>query len=128
MKRHTLAWIAFTALLLSLIGLGTTLSSDAAASPRLSAQPAAFQVPAPLTPFNDPHIPSYNNGWCPGGGLGTEGRAGWCDGVEYDDGSFWHQNGYQGVWGFKVSTTCALRTDNPFVLDKAPAGGCDGEA
>ena len=83
---------------------------------------------ADASPFNDPHIPSYNNGWCPGGGLGTEGRQGWCDGEPYDDGSFWHQNGYQTVIGFQVSTTCAVRTDNPFVLQKAPAGSCDGEA
>lgn len=33
MNRHNLAWIAFTALLLALIGLGTTLSSDASADP-----------------------------------------------------------------------------------------------
>lgn len=106
-----LAWIVFTALLLTLIGVGTLLSSDASASP-----------------FNDPHIPSYNNGWCPGGGLGVEGRAGWCDGEDYDDGTFWHQRGYEGVWGFKISTACSIRTDNPLMLEHAPAGGCDGEA
>lgn len=83
---------------------------------------------ASASPFNDPHIPSYNNAWCPGGGLGTEGRVGWCDGEPYADGSFWHQNGYNGVWGFKVSSTCSVRTDNPFVLDHAPDGGCDGDS
>lgn len=111
MNRIPLAWIAFTALLLSLIGLGTVLSSDADASP-----------------FNDPHIPSYNTGWCPGGGVGTEGRLGWCDGVEYADGTFWHQNGYNGFYGFMINTACSMHTDNPLVFVHAPAGGCDGEA
>lgn len=83
---------------------------------------------ANASPFNDPHIPSYNTGWCPGGGVGTEGRLGWCDGVEYPDGTFWHQNGYNGFYGFIVNTACSMHTDNPLVFVHAPAGGCDGEA
>lgn len=103
--------------------------SDLPASPRLPVEPAAFQVPAPLSPYNDPYHPSYNTMWCPGGGLGGEGNSSWCDGVDYPDGTFWHQSGYlmYGL-GFRVVSACKQHTPGSIWLQDAPASGCGGEA
>jgi len=35
-------------------------------------------------------MPNPQANYCPGGGAGSMIYAGWCDGVPYQDGTFWH--------------------------------------
>lgn len=41
-------------------------------------------------PEPDPHMPNPQANYCPGGGMGSMIYAGYCDGVPYPDGSYWH--------------------------------------
>lgn len=79
----------------------------------------------------DPHIPNPQTGYCPGGGAGSMVIAGYCDGVPYPDGSFWHyvQYGYpligkpEGLLG--VPMQCVVNSGGP-IPAPAPKGGCGG--
>ena len=47
----------------------------------------------PFLPTDNPPDPRFPNpmiGWCPGGGAGGLTGYGFCDGVRYPDGSYWH--------------------------------------
>ena len=48
--------------------------------------PVAYADPAP-----DPHMPNMQV-YCPGGGVGSQVWAAYCDGVPYPDGTFWHRS------------------------------------
>lgn len=85
----------------------------------LAAGAPAYADPPP--PWDDPHIPDRSHGSCPGGtgGFGV----GWCDGIPYPDGTYWHQitwsGQYSGSGGGKP--VCMGPDHNP-----APPGGCGG--
>jgi hypothetical protein len=63
----------------------------------------------------DPHYPNPFIGFCPGGGVGG---LGWCDGVRYPDGSFWHSTRW--LW---ASYTCVVDNGTPLPAP-APPDGC----
>jgi hypothetical protein len=82
----------------------------------------------------DPHIPNPQTGYCPGGGYG--GYLGYCDGIKYPDGSYWHyiQYAVPGDSPFLESDEpegllmpemrCVV--ENGLIPDPAPPGGCGG--
>lgn len=80
----------------------------------------------------DPHIPNPQIGYCPGGG--HSGYLGYCDGIKYPDGSYWHYIQYEVVGdpashdepeGLSIpEMRCVV--ENGLVPDPAPPGGCGG--
>lgn len=88
-------------------------------------------VPAVADPYHDPYHPDYVRGWCPGGGtnqgvgVSYSNLTGWCNGVQYPDGTFWHQTAYTAFGRFRIDTAC--KTRNGILLSDAPSGGCGGE-
>lgn len=76
---------------------------------------------------HDPHYPNYVMGYCPGGGFGYTGQNGYCDGAQFDDGSFWHIVGvFIPLVGWKIDTSCRVHNGTA-VPASAPIGGCNGE-
>jgi hypothetical protein len=64
----------------------------------------------PFPGYGDPHIPDYGRGWCPGS---ASSFATSCDGVPYDDGSFWRQSPQYFSYadpasGGTIATTCRI--------------------
>lgn len=72
----------------------------------------------------DPHIPIASQGFCPGGGflqIRFGVLKGYCDGVDYPDGSFWHQvPGAGSPYAANMITTCRFHTG--LWLQEAPDG------
>lgn len=64
----------------------------------IAALSLGLAAPAAADPYHDPYHPDYIRGWCPGGGtnegvgVSYSNLTGWCNGVQYPDGTFWHQN------------------------------------
>lgn len=98
---------------------------------------AAFLVTgvAHADPAPDPHIPNPLVGYCPGGGAGNVFE-GYCDGVKYPDGSYWHRINY-GTLAFpftmpgqtepmQLGLSCVVDPDNGPIPQPAPPGGCGG--
>lgn len=89
------------------------------------AAPAKADTPFPGS--GDPHIPNFTIGFCPGGSFLTINYGivkGFCDGVDYADGSFWHQvPGVGAPYGASTVTTCRLHTG--LFLAPAPNGCTD---
>ncbi len=74
----------------------------------------------------DPHIPNPLIGWCPGGGSGGISGYGFCDGVRYPDGSYWHVvRGNVPFAGPQMRMDCVIDNGSP-VPPLAPPGGCGG--
>jgi hypothetical protein len=83
----------------------------------------------------DPHMPDPLNGYCPGGGAGNVFE-GYCDGVKYPDGSYWHKLSY-GATSFpwlmpgqtkptQLGLSCVVDPDGGPIPQPAPPGGCGG--
>ncbi len=83
----------------------------------------------------DPHMPDPLNGYCPGGGAGNVFE-GYCDGLHYPDGSYWHKLNY-GATSFpflmpgqtqpmQLGLSCVVDPDGGPVPQPAPPGGCGG--
>lgn len=88
---------------------------------------AGGAVPAPAAAEPDQHIPDLSAGYCPGGKMGRMGSPtghGYCDGMPYPDGSFWHmiQNNYAGP----QTMQCVINPSGGAVPQPAPPGGCGG--
>lgn len=84
---------------------------------------------APTTAHADPdrHIPDLSAGYCPGGKQGryhSPTGHGYCDGMHYPDGSYWHmiQLNYAGP----PSMQCVINPDGGYAPRPAPPGGCGG--
>lgn len=97
---------------------------------------AAMVLGAPVAhAAPDPHIPDPFNGYCPGGGAGNAFE-GYCDGVKYPDGSYWHKLAF-GVgtavpWMMPGQSApvnpwlqCVIDPDGG-IPQPAPRGGCGG--
>jgi len=88
----------------------------------------ALAVPAVADP--DPHMPDPQTMYCPGGGAGSMIYAGWCDGVPYPDGSYWHYIQYGipmiGHPAGLLSPGMQCVIPNGAVPAPAPPGGCGG--
>lgn len=92
--------------------------------------PLAHADPAP-----DPHMPNPLTGYCPGGGMGNLFE-GYCDGVKYPDGSYWHRIQYgdatlpwfnqTGGQPTQLGLSCVVDPDNSPIPQPAPPGGCGG--
>lgn len=81
----------------------------------------------------DPHTPNMLAMYCPGGGMGSAFYGlGYCDGVPYQDGSYWHIIQY----GVPLMThpngllappmQCVVNPDGAIMPEPAPPGGCGG--
>ncbi len=84
----------------------------------------------PFLPTDNPPDPRFPNpmiGWCPGGGAGGLTGYGFCDGVRYPDGSYWHIiRGDVPFVGSQMRMDCVVMVpDNP-IPQLAPRGGCGG--
>ena len=84
----------------------------------------------------DPHMPDPFNGNCPGGG-GGNAFEGYCDGLHYPDGSYWHKINYGAATAFpffmpgqtqptQLGLSCAIDPDGGPIPQPAPPGGCGG--
>ncbi|MFV1363791.1 hypothetical protein AAHH97_10165 [Mycolicibacterium elephantis] len=74
----------------------------------------------------DPHMPNTTQGYCPGGGFGGATGWGYCDGIKYPDGSYWHQLRAPAPFvGSTITLTCVIDDGSP-VPPPAPPGGCGG--
>jgi hypothetical protein len=79
----------------------------------------------------DPHIPDPQNNYCPGGGAGSMIYVGYCDGVPYPDGSYWHYIQYgiplvnHPAGLLSPGMQCVVNNGSPFPAP-APPGGCGG--
>jgi hypothetical protein len=78
--------------------------------------------PAP-PPGQDPHMPNSMMGYCPGGGYGGMGT-GWCDGVKYPDGSYWHQVRIPAPFVGSTLTLDCVIDDGSAIPPQAPPTGC----
>lgn len=95
----------------------------------------AFAPLAHADPAPDPHMPNPLTGYCPGGGLGNLFE-GYCDGVKYPDGSYWHRIQYgdatlpwfnqTGGQPTQLGLSCVVDPDNSPIPQPAPPGGCGG--
>ena len=89
----------------------------------------AFAAQAHADP--DPHMPDPRNDYCPGGGAGSMIYAGWCDGVPYPDGTYWHYIQYgipmigHPAGLLSPGMQCVVGNGSP-VPAPAPPGGCGG--
>lgn len=61
----------------------------------------------------DPHYPNPYIGFCPGGGAGG---VGYCDGIRYPDGTYWHFVSF--IW----SRYECVRDNGTAIPEPAPAG------
>ena len=84
----------------------------------------------------DPHMPDPFNGNCPGGG-GGNAFEGYCDGLHYPDGSYWHKINYGAATAFpffvpgqtqptQLGLSCVIDPDGGPIPQPAPPGGCGG--
>src|SRR5512139_4102705 len=79
----------------------------------------------------DPHIPDPKNDYCPGGGAGSMIYAGYCDGIRYPDGTYWHYIQYgipmigHPAGLLSPGMQCVLDNGSP-IPPPAPPGGCGG--
>jgi hypothetical protein len=85
-------------------------------------------VPAHADPY--PHMPNMQNGYCPGGGMGSQISMAYCDGVPYPDGSYWHAIQYGAPmighpYGL-LSPGLQCVVGGGAVPQPAPPGGCGG--
>jgi hypothetical protein len=91
---------------------------------------------APAHAGSDPHMPDPFNGNCPGGG-GGNAFEGYCDGLHYPDGSYWHKINYGAATAFpwfmpgqtkpmQLGLSCVIDPDNGPIPQPAPPGGCGG--
>lgn len=89
----------------------------------------ALSVPA-FADDPDPHVPNPQAMYCPGGGAGSMIYAGWCDGVPFPDGSYWHYIQYGmpmiGHPAGLLSPGMQCVVPNGAVPAPAPPGGCGG--
>jgi hypothetical protein len=94
----------------------------------LSLAAAMFAAPAHAGP--DPHMPDPFNGNCPGGG-GGNAFEGYCDGLHYPDGSYWHKINYVAATAFpwfmpgqkqpmQLGLSCVVDPDNGPIPQPAP--------
>lgn len=123
MNRFNLAWFWLSGLAVGFL-IGALSTAPAHAAPGTTTQSWAERGPAPLAPWDDPHHPNVSQGFCPGGGAQLLNGKGWCDGVDYPDGSFWHQVPLPYFGVFRVTTGCYFH--GGLMLQPAP-GGCGGE-
>lgn len=78
----------------------------------------------------DPHMPDMASGYCPGDGQGIPVWLGYCDGVPYEDGSYWHiiQYGVPMIGHpnglLSPGKQCVVRDGAGTA--PAPPGGCGG--
>lgn len=92
---------------------------------------AAIAISAPALAQPDPHMPDPQANYCPGGGAGSMIYAGYCDGVPYPDGSYWHyiQYGIPMVGHpaglLSPGMQCVINNGSP-IPPPAPPGGCGG--
>ena len=76
-------------------------------------------------------MPNPQANYCPGGGAGSMIYAGWCDGVPYQDGTFWHYIQYglplvgHPAGLLSPGMQCVVNNGAP-VPAPAPPGGCGG--
>ena len=95
----------------------------------LAAVAVLFAAPAQADPAPDPHMPNMQAGYCPGGGMGSQVWAAYCDGVPYPDGTFWHAIQY-GVPVIGHPTGCCRPGCSAWSVagrsPPAPPGGCGG--
>ncbi|MDZ7883595.1 MAG: hypothetical protein U5N53_12070 [Mycobacterium sp.] len=95
----------------------------------MAAVALALSPPAGAEP--DPHVPDPQSNYCPGGGMGSMIYMGYCDGVPYPDGTFWHyiQYGLPMVGHpaglLSPGMQCVINNGGP-VPAPAPPGGCGG--
>lgn len=87
---------------------------------------------APVAYAADDHMPNPQANYCPGGGAGTMLYLGYCDGVPFPDGSYWHYIQY-GVPmvnhpGGLVGPGMQCVVPNGLIPAPAPPGGCGGAA
>lgn len=77
-------------------------------------------------PGSDPHTPNLTTGYCPGGRGGILAVA-WCNGVEYPDGSYWHNVAMTGGTFAtpRFEMNCVINDAFPSGTP-APPGGCNG--
>jgi hypothetical protein len=79
----------------------------------------------------DSHMPDPQNNYCPGGGAGSMIYMGWCDGVPYPDGSYWHHIQYgiplvgHPTGLLSPGMQCVVNNGSP-IPAPAPPGGCGG--
>ncbi len=95
----------------------------------------AFAPLAHADPTPDPHIPNPLTGYCPGGGMGNLFE-GYCDGVKYPDGSYWHRiqyGGYNLPWfnqtggaPTQLGLSCVVDPDNSPIPQPAPRADAAG--
>lgn len=95
----------------------TAIAVSLAAAPMAQADP-------------DPHMPNPQANYCPGGGMGSMIYAGYCDGVPYADGSFWHYIQYGmplvGHQAGLLSPGMQCVVPGGPIPAPAPPGGCGG--
>lgn len=88
----------------------------------------AFAAPVHAEP--DPHIPDMSKGYCPGDGQGIPIWLGYCDGVPYPDGSYWHIIQYGvpmiGHPNGLLSPGMQCVVHDGMGTAPAPPGGCNG--
>ncbi len=100
----------------------STLAAPAAAAALLSANAPAHADNPPM----DPRVPNPMIGWCPGGGSGGLTGYGFCDGVRYPDGSYWHViRGEVPFAGSQMRMDCVIDDGSP-IPPLARHGGCGG--
>jgi hypothetical protein len=80
---------------------------------------------------DDPHIPDMAQDYCPGGtDGGPPGQFGFCDGIPYGDGSYWHTLQWpipiNGRPSGMLSPTMKCVVGRGPETHPAPPGGCDG--
>ena len=97
----------------------------------------AIVLAAPAHADTDPHLPNPFNGSCAGGGAGNAWE-GYCDGLHYPDGSYWHKINYGAYTAFpwfglggqtaptQLGLSCVIDPDNGPMPQPAPPGGCGG--
>lgn len=85
---------------------------------------------APAYADPDPRMPNMAAGYCPGGGMGSQIYAAYCDGVPYPDGSYWHTIQYGlpmiGHPNGLLSPGMQCVVGGGAVPQPAPPGGCGG--
>lgn len=96
------------------------LAAGAAVFTTLVATPLAYASPL------DPHVPDMTRAHCPGGSGGSAPTGHWCDGEHYPDGTYWHQDFWEG-WPERNALTCVI-DNGSFPPPPAPPGGCGGTA
>src|ERR1700744_5331810 len=74
-------------------------------------------------PGQDPHMPSIETNYCPGG-QAVFAKIAWCDGQPYADGPFWRQE-LNTILTLRFSLTC-FSDPGSALPPPAPPGGCGG--